>query len=131
MYMPVVAASRLKCDIGEKYGTLLRIRQRIQIGISDKILCESGIFLTETEYILTVKFFSVIDFHKNILSYYTLYRTYPENFFHRLQYSLHGGKDKMLMIHAFQYAQRMEMLSVILQKMKKEPATQPALSLFR
>ena len=31
----------------------------------------------------------------------------------------------------YKYAQRMEMLSVILQKMKKEPATQPVLSLFR
>ena len=51
MYMPVVAASRLKCDIGKAYSRFAWSCQGIEIGIAGKIPGKSGVFGSGTKYI--------------------------------------------------------------------------------
>ncbi len=51
MNVPVIAASGFKGDICQEYRTLAGFRQRIQIGIPDKILGEARIRLSLAKYI--------------------------------------------------------------------------------
>ena len=54
--VPVVAAARLKGDVGQKYGAFTGFDQRIEIGFSNKVLGKSRIFRTNTKNILLFKF---------------------------------------------------------------------------
>ncbi len=61
--MPVVAAARLKGHVGQKNRAFLRVVQRIQIGISRKIIRKRGIVLSESEHILLIKHFFIAYSH--------------------------------------------------------------------
>ena len=56
MNMPVVAAPRLKRNVGQMQP-VFRLCQRIEIRISDEVLRIGGVFKSESEYVLRVERF--------------------------------------------------------------------------
>ena len=68
MDVPVVPAARLKGDVCQKYGCLLRVRKRMQPGTADKIPGKRRILLSQAKYILFVKRFLIVDFHNHLSS---------------------------------------------------------------
>ena len=64
----MIAATRLKGDIRQRNRACFRVGQGIQIGISDKILGICRVSLPLAKAILPVKFFFVMDSHRDFLS---------------------------------------------------------------
>ena len=62
MNVPVIAATRLEGYVGEE-KSVFRLRQRIQIGISDKITSIRSVFSADTEDVLLLEHGFVWNFH--------------------------------------------------------------------
>ena len=59
MDVPVVAASGFKRHIGKEQRAGLRIRQRIQIRIPDKVLCICSVEFSQPKNIFLIKLFFI------------------------------------------------------------------------
>ena len=57
--VPVVAAARLECHVGEKRFARRRRAQRVEIRRADKIFCVGGVLMPFAENVLLFKFFII------------------------------------------------------------------------